>query len=190
VTPQPDLFLLKWTSAQEIQPGQLLTYTIAVGNAGQADAANVVVIDTLPAGVTYVEDTDNCREDPPGTLTCALGDIPPGVTVVFDIVVRVDESLAGSINNVAIVLSDTHDRDVIDQVVIVPTVLREVVEPTPSPTPVPALPTPGVIVPPAAGAKPSASSGGVSWWLSVAAGGLLALSGLAVLTKILGSDRR
>lgn len=190
MTPQPDLFLLKWVSTQEIQPGELLTYTITVGNAGRAEATNVVVIDTLPAGVIYVEDTDNCREDPPGTLTCALGDIPPGVTVAFDIVVRVDESLVGSANNVAIVLSDNHDRDVTDQVTIVPTVLREVVEPTPTATPVPARPTPGVVGPPAAGAKPSASPGGASWWLCVAAGGLLALSALAVLAKILGSGRR
>ena len=190
MTPQPDLFLLKWVSTREIQPGELLTYTMAVGNAGRADATNVVVVDTLPTGVAYVEGTSNCYEDSLGALTCVLGDVPPGVTVAFDIVVRVDESLVDPISNVAIVLSDTHDRDVTDQVAIVLTVAREVVDPTPTPTLVPARPTPGVVGPPAAGVKPSASPGGASWWLWVAAGGAVALAGLAVLTNILGIGRR
>ena len=189
MTPQPDLFLLKWTSAQEIQPGQLLTYTIAVGNAGQADAVNVVVIDTLPAGMTYVKDTKNCRQDSLGGLTCDLGDVPAGGTVTFDIIVRVDGSATGSISNVATVISDTLDRDVIDQVAIVPTVLREVVGPG-SPTPVPPPPTPGVVGPPAAGAKPSGLPGGGPWWLCLAAAGLLALAGLAAVTSIVGGGRR
>jgi uncharacterized repeat protein (TIGR01451 family) len=188
--PKADLFLLKWASAHEVQPGGLLTYTIAVGNAGRVDAANVVVIDTLPAGMTYVKDTKNCRQDSLGGLTCDLGDIPTGGTVTFDIIVRVDGSTTGSISNVATVISDTLDRDVTDQVAIVATVLREVVGPGPSPTPVPPPPTPGVVGPPAAGTKPSGPPGGGPWWLCLAAAGLLALAGLAAVTSIVGGGRR
>ena len=188
--PEADLFLLKWVSAHEVQPGGLLTYTIAVGNAGRADAANVVVIDTLPAGMTYVEDTKSCRQDPLQGLICGLGDIPPGGIVIFDIVVRVDGSATGSVSNVATATSDTLDRDVTDQVATVLTVLSEAVGPTPSPTPVLPSPTPGVVGPPAAGAKSVGSPGGGPWWLCLAAAGLLALAGLAGATSIVGGGRR
>jgi len=91
---EADLSITK--SASDLTPvaGQQLTYHIAVTNHGPSLANSVTVTDTLPAGVTYLVDDDACVEGPPGTLVCDLGDIAPGQTVEFDIVVRVDEETA------------------------------------------------------------------------------------------------
>jgi uncharacterized repeat protein (TIGR01451 family) len=69
--------------------GTEMTYTIDVSNAGPADAVDVIVIDIIPAGTTYVSDTDSCVEAPAGTLTCPLGGIVTGAVDSFDVTVSV-----------------------------------------------------------------------------------------------------
>ncbi len=62
-----------------IGPGDTLIYTVTVHNHGDDEAENVVVVDTLPAGVTYVSDDSSCRnaaEDavgPPDGAGAGLG---------------------------------------------------------------------------------------------------------------------
>jgi uncharacterized repeat protein (TIGR01451 family) len=106
-----DLSITKSDSPDPVLAGNNLTYTITVSNAGPGDAQNVEVVDTLPAGTTYVSDTDSCIEAPAGTLTCSLGTIAAGGSTSFDITVEVDPSLAGGtvLTNSATVSATTTD---------------------------------------------------------------------------------
>ncbi len=65
------------------------------------------MIDTLPAGVAYLSDTDSCVEGPPNTLTCPLGTLVSGASTSFDITVEVDRGTTGVITNAAAVLSSS-----------------------------------------------------------------------------------
>ncbi|NIS82016.1 MAG: DUF11 domain-containing protein, partial [Anaerolineales bacterium] len=106
-----DLAITKSDNPDPVLAGNQLTYTVQVTNNGPSDALNVVVTDTLPAGVSYVSDTDSCVEGPAGTLTCSLGNLAFGAPPIsFDITVTVDTGTLGTISNTASVSSDTVDR--------------------------------------------------------------------------------
>jgi uncharacterized repeat protein (TIGR01451 family) len=71
--------------------GEPIEYTITVVNNGISDAANVVLVDTLPAGTTFLSATvtlgaGSCVGLPSGVVTCQLGVIEAGETV--EIVIR------------------------------------------------------------------------------------------------------
>jgi uncharacterized repeat protein (TIGR01451 family) len=106
--PIADLLVEKVDNVDPALAGQTLFYTVTVSNAGPQTAQNVVVTDTLPAGVTFVE-TTGCFEDPTGVPTCSLGNIGPGGSAQFSITVTVDAGTAGTITNATSVSSDTAD---------------------------------------------------------------------------------
>ena len=92
--------------------GEDLIYTIDVYNHGPSLATNVVVTDTLPAGVTYLLNTDNCTyDDVLHQLVCQLGDIMPGETESFQVVVEIEENINEQIVNFVEVDSDVTDPD-------------------------------------------------------------------------------
>ena len=108
-----DLSIAKSDDVDPIVAGGTLTYTVTVTNAGPSDAVNVVVTDTLPAGVTFVS-TSGCTEDPSGVPTCSLGGIANGASANYTITVSVDATTVGTITNTASVTSDTSDDDATD----------------------------------------------------------------------------
>jgi uncharacterized repeat protein (TIGR01451 family) len=128
---EADLRIAKTARPSPATAGAPLFYDIIVTNDGPSQATNVVVVDTLPAGVDYVTDTDSCVEAPAGTLTCSLGSIASGASVSFTIRVDVDPGLvvaaggATTITNVATVSSDQQDPDPSDNTVSVTTVVEE-----------------------------------------------------------------
>ena len=73
-----DLALTKSDSPDPVfSGGPQLTYTLTVTNNGPDTASNVVLTDTLPAGVTFESSTpgtDTCSESA-GVVTCNLGDL-------------------------------------------------------------------------------------------------------------------
>lgn len=104
-----DLSISKSDSADPVLAGSNLTYTVTVENLGPDPAQNVVVSDTLPAGVTFVS-TSGCNNDPNGVGTCNLGTINSGATPSYTIEVTVNSDLvAGTITNTATVSADTAD---------------------------------------------------------------------------------
>ena len=113
VDAQADLAIDKSSNQQKVDTGTQTSFTIFVENLGPSDAVNVVVVDTLPVGVTFETDTDSCVEGPVGTLTCSLGTLQPGESRTFDIFVFVDPSLPPNteLTNTATVSSDTPDPD-------------------------------------------------------------------------------
>ena len=106
--PNADLSISKSDSADPVMPGDSLTYTVIVNNAGPETAENVVVTDTLPAGVTFVS-TTGCDEDASGVPKCSLGDIVSGGDAQFTIDVTVNSDAPITLTNTASVASDTAD---------------------------------------------------------------------------------
>ncbi|MCI0575506.1 MAG: tandem-95 repeat protein [Chloroflexi bacterium] len=94
----PDLQITKQAGAAAVTPGDLLVYTLTITNTGTQGASGVVVSDTLPAGVTFLNASDSGLENaglvtwPPFTLpagqsasrtiTVQLHPLPPLSTTV------------------------------------------------------------------------------------------------------------
>ncbi|MFN8567046.1 MAG: DUF11 domain-containing protein [Kouleothrix sp.] len=74
---RPNVFVQK-TGPATVTAGDQLIYTLAYGNAGDAPAASVALVDTLPADLTFV----SANPAPTGvagqSLTWALGTLAPG----------------------------------------------------------------------------------------------------------------
>ena len=125
-----DLGISKVDSADPVAAGTQLVYTVNITNDGPADAFNVVVVDTLPNGVTFTGSTESCVQNPTGTLTCSLGDLQSGDAASFDITVEVDEDLvynAGgptTITNSATVSADQDDPDLSNNAATEETLVR------------------------------------------------------------------
>jgi uncharacterized repeat protein (TIGR01451 family) len=108
---EADLSISKSDSPDPVLAGQTLTYTVTVNNAGPDMAQNVVVMDTLPSGVTFVSatpDQGSCSEGG-GVITCNLGNIANGASANVVIVVTVDAGTSGTITNSVSVVSGTAD---------------------------------------------------------------------------------
>ena len=106
----------KTASSNPALPGQSLTYTIRVINAGPDDAADVALTDPLPSSTTYVScstSVGTCAGPSvgsTGTVTAALGTLAVGDVVTLEIVVRVASGY-GNLVNTATVTSSTPDPD-------------------------------------------------------------------------------
>ncbi|ANB17311.1 DUF11 domain-containing protein [Dokdonella koreensis] len=101
-----DLSVLK-TGPASATPGQNVSYTLAVTNAGPSDAQAVVLNDPTPAGLTFVSASAPCA----GGFPCALGTVAAGGGVSITVTFAVPASHSGSIVNTASVSSSTTDPD-------------------------------------------------------------------------------
>ena len=92
-----------------IVAGNPLVYTITVTNTGPSDAANVVVRDPTPPGLTWVSTTGACTT----AFPCALGVVPAGGTrtITATFTVPPDYSGPSPIANVTDVSSTTVDTN-------------------------------------------------------------------------------
>ena len=100
VLPQADLGITKTDSPDPVREGSDLTYTLLVTNDGPQDATGVVVVDTLPAGVTFVSASAGCTEAA-GVVTCDVGAL--AVDAVKEITIVVTADVEGTITNTATV---------------------------------------------------------------------------------------
>ncbi|MCP3962133.1 MAG: DUF11 domain-containing protein [bacterium] len=104
-----ELALTKTASSVTVEPGEPLTYTLTVTNAGPSTAEGVTITDTLPAGVTLVA-TSGCVEDPAGVPTCTVPNITSGGSAVVTVDVTVDLGTpVGGLVNEATVIATTSD---------------------------------------------------------------------------------
>lgn len=149
-----DLALTKTDDIDPIAPLATLTYTLAVTNLGPADAQNVVITDTLPDGVAYVDGSVNmpggaCSESG-GTVTCTAGSL--AVTAETNAVIRVTvPANEGTITNTAGVSADQLDTEAGNDSDSEDTIVGQ------SSTPPPSTGTPG------GGNGDGGSGGGGSW---------------------------
>jgi uncharacterized repeat protein (TIGR01451 family) len=118
---QADLSIDKVADPDPVSPGQELTYTITVSNAGPDDADGVTVDDTLPSGVTLVSVSSS--QGACVSLPCDLGTLAVngGGEATVTVVVHVEATAANPLENTAVVSSATADSDPADNSVTIET---------------------------------------------------------------------
>jgi len=84
--------------------GEQVVWTIEVENKGPDTAENVIITDTLPAGTSFVSSTEESFNAESGEIV--VGDLAPGTTFTFDIVVTVDDA-DGARTNTAVAITTT-----------------------------------------------------------------------------------
>ena len=107
-----NLSITKTDSPDPVLVAGTLTYTLNVTNGGPDDASAVKVVDTLPAGTTFVSATGTnwtCN-NVSGTVTCNRtgGNLAPGAAPPITVVVTAPNT-AGTISNTATVSSPNDD---------------------------------------------------------------------------------
>ena len=108
VNPQVDLAITKTDSADPVNRGSQVTYTMTVVNNGPSAATNVTVVDTLPAGLTFVSATGGTVTAPVGgnqQVSVAVGNLASGATATVTILATVGQGAAASLTNTATVSS-------------------------------------------------------------------------------------
>lgn len=111
VTPPANLVLQKQanlTSVQVAGSGRTLTYTLAYSNTSSGtDATNAVLVDTLPAGVTFASASDGGSHSG-GTVTWSLGTVAKSTSGTRTVTVALPDDLSAysSLLNIAILHSD------------------------------------------------------------------------------------
>lgn len=85
----------------EAEPGSLATYQMGLSNQGNTTANQVRLTDTLPIGVSYVDDTSGFPMSQPvtGTLVWQVADLPAGTAVTFDVHTTLPANFSGTLTN-------------------------------------------------------------------------------------------
>jgi uncharacterized repeat protein (TIGR01451 family) len=110
-TTNADLSVSQSGLPDPVKAGDEVTYTVNVSNSGPDPASNSALSDVLPAGVSFESASPSlgsCAQSA-GVVTCALGTLAKDASATVTIKVRT--SSAGTIENTAIVHSDTADPD-------------------------------------------------------------------------------
>ncbi len=110
ITFEADLGVTKTASPDPAVPGEDITWTIVVTNAGPSIATNVVTADVLPLGVTFVSASPECTEAG-GTVTCTSASLAAGAQATYTIVGNLDSAMLGTVANTASATSDIPDPD-------------------------------------------------------------------------------
>src|SRR5262249_15910531 len=105
-----DLEVSKTGTPASAPSGTQVTYTLTAVNHGPAGASNVVLTDTLPAGVELVSATasaGSCAGSNP--VTCTAASLASGSTLTATIVAPVLPSASGTLVDTATATSDQSD---------------------------------------------------------------------------------
>ena len=105
-----DLSIVKNSDPAEVVAGGNLFYTFAVSNAGPDEATGIVITDTLPAGLTYVDGAPGCSAAGQ-VVTCSVNPIAAGGSRQTGITVSVSPTATGVITNSAHVTGNENDPD-------------------------------------------------------------------------------
>ena len=105
-----DLALVKTASPNPVKAGQQLTYTLTATNNGPSNATGVTIVDTLPAGTSYVSASGQSSATIAGqTLTLNVGNLAAGASSTITVVVGVASTASGTITNTATVSGNQPD---------------------------------------------------------------------------------
>jgi uncharacterized repeat protein (TIGR01451 family) len=107
-----DLVIDKTGSPDPVRAGETMTYQLVVTNDGPSNATGVTVVDTLPAGVTYVSGTasQGTVAAAAGVVTATLGDLAVGAQATVTLTVAVGSSVRGTLLNEATVSGNETER--------------------------------------------------------------------------------
>ena len=109
VVTSADLELVKRGPATA-QPGATVVYTLTLRNLGPSTAADVVLTDTLPAGLTFAAASAGCVNTS-GTVVCTVGSLAADTTVVRTVTATVNAGVqpGASLENAATVSTSSTD---------------------------------------------------------------------------------
>ncbi len=102
VVPTADLSVTKSDGRTAVQPGDVVTYTIAARNNGPSDAPLVRITDSFPEALRNVQYT---RQMPDGSITTGTGAIDDGLPlaagaeIVYRVTGTIDAAAAGNVIN-------------------------------------------------------------------------------------------
>ncbi|MDO5747791.1 MAG: hypothetical protein Q4P66_09080 [Actinomycetaceae bacterium] len=109
---EADLSVVKTMSGNAVA-GKRVTWDVVASNAGPSVARNVVLSDTMPAGVTDVkvskEMKDKCVVDKSQHVTCTIDTLVSGKTFTVTLSALLTSDYQGDLKNTARVTSDTPD---------------------------------------------------------------------------------
>ncbi len=115
-----DVYITKTDLADPVVAGGTVTYDVTITNAGPAEARDVVITDTLPAGTSVVSTSVPCAPVA-GSIQCAVtGPLESGASATVQITLSVDPSLvhdaggAVTLTNTAAVSSSQPDPNLLD----------------------------------------------------------------------------
>ena len=98
----PDIKVEKTADAASISAGDTAAYTIVVSNIGLGVARGATLSDTLPAGVSWSEDSADCSIAA-GALSCSFGDLAAGASRTIHVTGATDAADCGTLSNTATV---------------------------------------------------------------------------------------
>jgi uncharacterized repeat protein (TIGR01451 family) len=104
----PDLRIVKDDGLTQVQPGDVVIYTLTVTNTGLAPAAHVTLTETIPTGSRIR--SNGWTPQPNGTATLAIGTLAPGASATRLIALELPNPIAtSSITNTVQVANDIPD---------------------------------------------------------------------------------
>jgi uncharacterized repeat protein (TIGR01451 family)/fimbrial isopeptide formation D2 family protein len=109
VEPAADLQIVKTALTPEVLDGQQAVFSLAVTNKGPDAAVAAKIVDTLPAGLTYVNATGASCTAVGQEVTCTLGTLTSGASVTVELTTQ--PTGLGSYTNTAEVSSTTPDPE-------------------------------------------------------------------------------
>jgi len=124
-------------------PGDSVTYTVTVANAGPAVAVGTHLTDQLPDGADFLSATASQGSCSPSNndIACELGDLASGATATLSLTVRLNQP--GTAVDIAYVTSQMLDNNGGDNQAQVTTEVGPALSGTSAPAPAPASPGPG-----------------------------------------------
>ncbi|HEY6193143.1 MAG TPA: Ig-like domain repeat protein, partial [Bacteroidota bacterium] len=116
-----DLSVTKTGTPNPVLPGNNITYSLVVNNAGPNSAASVSLVDSIPAGTTFVSVTTPAgwaASTPSvggtGTVTWTKAKMDSTTSATFGLVTKVNSGSTGTIGNTASVSSTAADPNIAD----------------------------------------------------------------------------
>ena len=112
LVPSANLSVTKSGSPNPAVPGEPVTYSLTIRNAGPSQASSIIVIDAVSSLLGQAEyRTDDVSGWEPWTGTWQLSSLEPGGFAVLTIRGTLSTSAAGVLKNTAVVTSSTPDPD-------------------------------------------------------------------------------
>jgi uncharacterized repeat protein (TIGR01451 family) len=106
----PNVTVIKTADEGTINAGDTAAFTVVVTNEGPGTAFDVSLVDTLPGGVAWTEDSDDC-EIAGGVMTCDFGDLPSGAERTVHVSGVTDATDCAALENVATVSASNESDD-------------------------------------------------------------------------------